>query len=91
MLTIRPAVLADLDGITEIYNNAILETVATFDTEPKTRREQEAWLAGHGGRYPVLVAEETGITAGWTFIYCRKYSKSKRAPFYWSPLLKHLR
>ncbi len=65
MLTIRPAVLADLDGITEIYNNAILETVATFDTEPKTRREQEAWFAEHGAREPVLVAEEDDIIVGW--------------------------
>ncbi len=65
MLTIRPAVLADLDGITEIYNNAILETVATFDTEPKTRLEQEAWFAEHGAREPVLVAEEDDIIVGW--------------------------
>lgn len=65
MLTIRPAVLTDLDGITEIYNNAILETVATFDTEPKTRREQEAWFAEHGAREPVLVAEEDDIIVGW--------------------------
>lgn len=65
MLTIRPAVLADLDGITEIYNNAILETVATFDTEPKTRQEQETWFAEHGDRYPLLVAEEDGIIVGW--------------------------
>ena len=65
MLTIRPAVLADLDGITEIYNNAIQETVATFDTEPKTRQEQEAWFAEHGARYPMLVAEEDDIIVGW--------------------------
>ena len=38
-MKIRPAVLKDLDKITEIYNEAILETVATFDTQPKTMQE----------------------------------------------------
>ncbi len=34
-MIIRKAVEADLGGITEIYNHAILNTVATFDVEPK--------------------------------------------------------
>ena len=35
-LTIRNARLADVAAITEIYNEAILTTTATFDTTPKS-------------------------------------------------------
>lgn len=65
MLTIRSATLQDLGAITEIYNDAILKTVATFDTEPKTDGEQRSWFEGHGTRYPILVAEEDNRIVGW--------------------------
>jgi L-amino acid N-acyltransferase YncA len=65
MIIIRPAKLADLPAITEIYNEAILKTTATFDTEPKTSEEQKIWFADHGPKYPILVAEENGIVVGW--------------------------
>jgi phosphinothricin acetyltransferase len=65
MLTIRRATLDDLDAITEIYNEAILKTVATFDTEPKTLEEQQRWFASHGPKYPIMVAEEDGLVVGW--------------------------
>jgi len=65
MLTIRPATLEDLGAITEIYNEAILKTVATFDTEPKTLEEQEVWFTNHVPRYPILVVEWDGLIVGW--------------------------
>jgi len=65
MLTVRKATLADLGAITGIYNEAILKTVATFDTEPKTNAEQKSWFDHHGPRYPILVAEEDNLIAGW--------------------------
>ena len=65
MLTIRQATREDLDAITEIYNEAILKTVATFDTEPKTLEEQENWFATHAPKYPILVAEQDGYIVGW--------------------------
>jgi len=65
MLTIREAKLPDLGAITEIYNEAILKTVATFDTETKTLEEQESWFAEHGPKYPMIVAEQDGIIVGW--------------------------
>ena len=65
MLTIRPATLEDLGAITEIYNDAILNTVATFDTEPKTLEEQKVWFANHVPKYPILVAEQDGVVIGW--------------------------
>jgi L-amino acid N-acyltransferase YncA len=65
MLTIRPANLDDLTAITEIYNEAVLTTDATFDNEPKTLTEQRAWFATHDLRHPILVAELSGVSVGW--------------------------
>ena len=65
MLEIRRATVADLPAITEIYNDAILKTVATFDTETKTIEDQKAWLEHHGEKYPVLVAVEDSVIKGW--------------------------
>src|SRR5512133_2460074 len=62
---IRPAQVADAAAIAEIYNEAILRTTATFDTEPKTESERREWLASHGERYPVLVAVAEGKVVGW--------------------------
>ncbi|HMK38025.1 MAG TPA: GNAT family N-acetyltransferase [Bacteroidota bacterium] len=65
-LTIRPALPGDLEAITAIYNDAVMTTTATFDTEPKSPAEQLAWLHAHGGRFAVLVAAEDGVVLGWT-------------------------
>ncbi len=65
MLTIRRAALKDLDAITEIYNEAISKTVATFDIQPKTPGEQKPWFKSHNVKHPLLVAEHDGQVAGW--------------------------
>jgi phosphinothricin acetyltransferase len=65
MIIIRNATLHDLAAITEIYNQAILKTTATFDTESKTLEEQKVWFANHGPKYPVIVAAEDGKIVGW--------------------------
>jgi L-amino acid N-acyltransferase YncA len=65
VLIIRLAILEDLGAITEIYNDAILKTVATFDTEPKTVEEQKHWFESHGPKYPILVAEQDTVIVGW--------------------------
>jgi phosphinothricin acetyltransferase len=65
MLTIRRAEPRDLESITAIYNDAVLKTVATFDTEPKTVEERASWLGKHGPRHPILVAESGETIAGW--------------------------
>jgi L-amino acid N-acyltransferase YncA len=64
-LTIREARITDLEAITDIYNEAILKTIATFDTETKNLTEQEAWFNEHGAMNPVLVAELSGSIIGW--------------------------
>ena len=64
-LQIREAGISDLPGITEIYNEAVLNGVATFDTEIKTIENRREWLAQHGGKHPVLVAMIDNEMVGW--------------------------
>ncbi|ULL14701.1 N-acetyltransferase [Paenibacillus sp. H1-7] len=64
-MIIRTAVEADIHAILAIYNEAVLHTVATFDTVPRTLEQQQQWFQLHGTRYPVLVAELGGIVVGW--------------------------
>ena len=65
MTIIRKATLEDLAAITEIYNQAILTTTATFDTKPKSLDEQKVWFESHSYKYPLLVAEEDRKVIGW--------------------------
>jgi phosphinothricin acetyltransferase len=65
-IQIRKAELADLDAIREIYNEAILTTTATFDTEPKTAEERLKWFQSHDARHPILVATVDGKIVGWS-------------------------
>lgn len=65
MLIIRQAAASDVDSITEIYNEAILTTTATFDLEPKTHAERMQWFQSHGDRHPILVAELESHVVGW--------------------------
>lgn len=64
-LTIRRASIKDLETIKDIYNEAILTTDATFDTEPKTVAEQRSWFKEHGKRNPIVVAVMDGMICGW--------------------------
>ena len=65
MLQIRPATEFDISAITEIYNDAILNTTATFDTEVKTVEERLIWFRNHDTNHPVIVAEMKGDVIGW--------------------------
>ena len=65
MLIIRPAKPDDLVAITDIYNEAILTTDATFDTETKTTGSQKEWFDGHDARNPILVAVSDNQVIGW--------------------------
>lgn len=64
-ISIRRVELADLDAITDIYNEAILTTTATFDTDPKSTSEQLQWFQSHDERHPILVAVLDGKVVGW--------------------------
>jgi L-amino acid N-acyltransferase YncA/GrpB-like predicted nucleotidyltransferase (UPF0157 family) len=64
-LATRRAELSDVDAITEIYNEAILTTTATFDTEPKSTTERSQWFQSHDKRHPIWVAVLDGKVVGW--------------------------
>lgn len=64
-LKIRRATTEDIPGITEIYNEAIITSDASFDTEPKTIKEQMKWFKEHGRKNPIIVAETDGQIVGW--------------------------
>lgn len=85
-VVIRRADLADVPAITEIYNEAILTTTATFDTETKTTAERTQWLQAHDDRHPVLVAVVDSKVVGWTSLSAwserRAYADTAETSFY---------
>ena len=62
---LRKATEGDIAAITDIYNGAIRDSTATFDTEPKTVAERLDWLRAHDDRHPVLVLDFEGLVVGW--------------------------
>ena len=64
-MTIRRARDEDAEDIVEIYNDAVLHSVATFDTEPRTAAEERTRLRNRDERHAVLVAAEGDRVLGW--------------------------
>lgn len=65
MIIIRSATEQDISFITEIYNEAILNSTATFDTEIKSVEDRLQWLRNHNSSFPVIIAEENNVVIGW--------------------------
>jgi L-amino acid N-acyltransferase YncA len=64
--TIRPATVPDLAAINDIYNDAVVNTTASYDLEPRTIDDSVAWFHEHlSHQLPVLVAEQGGTVVGW--------------------------
>jgi L-amino acid N-acyltransferase YncA len=59
-MQIRLATSGDAEAIRAIYNVEVLGSTNTFDMVPRTKEEQEAWLAEHQGVHPAVVAVEAG-------------------------------
>ena len=64
-LQINIATKQDLKRIVEIYNWAIENTYATFDTDRKTTQSQLGWFESHDEKHPVIVARENGRVLAW--------------------------
>lgn len=62
---LRRAELKDIPALMDIYNDAILHTTATFDTEMKDYDNRLEWFLEHTGRYVIYVYEEAGAVAGY--------------------------
>src|SRR5690242_5174968 len=85
-MEIRTASLEDLPGITEIYNEAILNTTATFDLVPKTAAEQAIWFGKHNQTCPIVVALVDKQVLGWASLSAWSdrggYSQTGEVSFY---------
>jgi L-amino acid N-acyltransferase YncA len=64
-VTVRPAEMGDVEAICAIHNQGITDRIATLDTTLRAPEDTRAWLADHGPRHPVLVAEADGAVIGW--------------------------
>ena len=63
---IRKAQLEDLEQLKIIYNDAVLHTVATFDTEVKDDENRLAWFYDHEpSPYIIFVEERNGQICGY--------------------------
>ncbi len=64
-MTIRPATIADLPAIVDIYNDAVADRFATADTSPVTVEQRRAWFHTHDDEYPIYVLEHEGSVGAW--------------------------
>ena len=67
MATIRSATGADTQAIADIYNEGIATRLATFETDPRSAQDVQAWLFA-GERLPLIVAEDGGEVLGFARI-----------------------
>ena len=64
--SIRKAERKDLAALLNIYNYEVEHGVATFDLNPKSMEEWEAWFAHYNvDNHPLIVLEEAGVVAGY--------------------------
>lgn len=65
-MVIRAAIPDDVPMITEIYNEAVVNSTATWDLEPVSVRQRRNWFDTKlAGRWPVFVAERERDIWGW--------------------------
>ena len=62
---IERANLSDLEAITKIYNDYILERSATADMQPVSTKELEPWFNAHGGSRPIFIYKENDEILGY--------------------------
>jgi phosphinothricin acetyltransferase len=65
---VRLATRDDLPAILDIYNDAVLNTTATYDYEPSTMEHRAAWFDAHEQqRLPIFVAvNDDARVIGWS-------------------------
>lgn len=62
---IRKAHKDDVKRITEIYNEVVANSAATFDLEEKSLEDRAAWMEEHKGNHPLLVYVADGTVVGY--------------------------
>jgi len=66
--SVRLAAETDLPDIRRIYNEGIVDRVATLDEDQKTEAEMGEWWQAHGEPHAAFVAERDGAIVGWAAI-----------------------
>lgn len=64
-LVIRLAEPADADAVRRIYNLEVTTATSTFDLVPRSRADQEAWLAARSGAFSAIVAVDGNAVVGF--------------------------
>jgi phosphinothricin acetyltransferase len=64
---VRPATIADLPAITEIYNHYVVNTAITFDVDPFEVEARHEWFSHYSdqGPYRILVATDADRVIGY--------------------------
>ena len=64
-VVLRPVVPGDAEAIRAIYNPEVVGSTVTFDMVPRTLEDQQAWIAGHAGVHPAVVAVVEGAVVAF--------------------------
>ncbi len=64
-ITVRDADLDDAAALALIYNQGIVDRIATLETEERSPEERRSWLEARESRHPVIVAEADGVVVGF--------------------------
>jgi L-amino acid N-acyltransferase len=86
---VRPATAADLPAIGAIYTHYVLTSTCTFQVEPDTDADRQAWFRDRGPAHPVTAAVLDGEVVGWAALSAWKsrcaYAHSAEVSVYVRP------
>lgn len=86
---IRKVCLQDAAAIAEIYNEYVMNTAITFETEPVSTEEMQTRIAAISGSYPYLAYETENEVAGYCYAHLWKskaaYQYTLETTIYLSP------
>ena len=62
---VRLATIDDAEATRRIYNREVTGSTFVFEMVARTLDDQRAWLAGHAGAHPAVVAVDAGAVVGF--------------------------
>lgn len=69
---IRNVCVDDYEAIMEIYNDYVVNTTVSFETEPLTLAEMSTRIESVAVHYPCFVCEENGRVMGFCYVHAWK-------------------
>jgi L-amino acid N-acyltransferase YncA len=64
-IKIRPATVADLAAVNNIYNHYVRQSTCTYQEDLESPEDRRRWFDNHGEKHPVIVAETGAGVIGW--------------------------